>query len=447
VPAPLLEELQPSAGRFWYAGIWPDSIPGQEEREVPKPPDACRRSFLVFARVLVGLSLAAGCSGGDSSPGQDSKVAPGLDAKIEAGGDMGPVKPDGPKGPGTWKTVTASGPAGWSLTATLLKSGKVLVAGGCTTGPTSGIDKPLAATYLFDPSSGAFQSAGDLTHARCGHDAVLLDSGKVLLVGGDEGDYYKTIAAAELFDPQKPAGSAWSSAGSMSMGRYSGASVKLASGKVLVGGGSASAGPTKSFDLYDPGSNSFSTPGALMKTARSNHTMTLLANGKVLIAGGLDGQNYLSALEVYDPSAGSVSTISAALTEARAGHRAVHLASGRVLIVGGICDTGCQIQGNELIDPTTNTVTAVSSPGTPPRGHEATLLDDGRVLVTGGAESNLKAATAYNPTSGGDWSTLTSMSQGRYVHAAVRLSDGSVLVVGGADQNDAPVATAERFSP
>ena len=58
-------------------------------------------------------------------------------------------------------------------TATLLASGKVLIAGG------SG----LASTELFDPGTGTFSASGDMGSARSGHTATLLHNGKLLIAG------------------------------------------------------------------------------------------------------------------------------------------------------------------------------------------------------------------------------------------------------------------------
>jgi hypothetical protein len=74
----------------------------------------------------------------------------------------------------------------YAPTATLLLSGKVLVAGGDYTG---------ASAELYDPMAGTFSATGNMTTGRQGHTAtLLLPSGKVLVVGG------YGLASAELFD-------------------------------------------------------------------------------------------------------------------------------------------------------------------------------------------------------------------------------------------------------
>jgi hypothetical protein len=61
-----------------------------------------------------------------------------------------------------------------------LGNGKVLVTGGTPNGP--GV---LASTELYDPATGKFEAtAGPMTSPRANHTATLLNTGKVLVAGG-----------------------------------------------------------------------------------------------------------------------------------------------------------------------------------------------------------------------------------------------------------------------
>jgi hypothetical protein len=83
-----------------------------------------------------------------------------------------------------------------SHTATLLFSGKVLVAGGFT-------DIPLASAELYDPATGTWAPTRSLAAARDWHTATLLCSGKVLVAGGLQFPG-GPLMSVELFDETVP---------------------------------------------------------------------------------------------------------------------------------------------------------------------------------------------------------------------------------------------------
>jgi len=89
-------------------------------------------------------------------------------------------------------------------TATLLPNGQVLVAGGQFVVLTGNIDPPLFFSYLdsaeiYDPASGNWSATVSLNGIRFGHAAVLLQSGKVLVVGGWNGTNGGSLGSAELY--------------------------------------------------------------------------------------------------------------------------------------------------------------------------------------------------------------------------------------------------------
>src|SRR5438874_6933498 len=83
-------------------------------------------------------------------------------------------------------------------TATLLGSGKVLFAGGDTS--SGSIVSPDTSAELYEPTTNAFSRAAIMATARTDHTATLLGSGKVLIAGGSSFTG-PALASAELYDP------------------------------------------------------------------------------------------------------------------------------------------------------------------------------------------------------------------------------------------------------
>jgi hypothetical protein len=133
-----------------------------------------------------------------------------------------------------------------------------------------------------------------MTAARHVHTATLLPSGKVLVAAGYGFGVFLT--SSELYDP---ASGTWSGSGVMSTARYDHTATLLPSGQVLVAGGDSNSGRLSSSELYDPASGTW-TGTASLATARYVHTATLLPSGQVLVSGGENSGPVISP-ELFDP--------------------------------------------------------------------------------------------------------------------------------------------------
>src|SRR5579859_6241904 len=101
--------------------------------------------------------------------------------------------------------------AGYDLTATLLPSGKVLVAG-LASGHTA---------EVYDPAARTWTDTGPMTAPQFRGTATLLRDGEVLAVGGGG-------SAAELYDP---ATNRWTATGSLKVTQLSPVATLLPDGK------------------------------------------------------------------------------------------------------------------------------------------------------------------------------------------------------------------------
>jgi hypothetical protein len=325
-------------------------------------------------------------------------------------------------------------------TATLLANGKVLVTGGVT--GNSGGNSPVKSTELYDPATGTFSAAANMSSFRADHSATLLSDGKVLIIGGTaELSLYGATASAEIYDP---ASGTFAPTGSLNTARSLHTATRLSGGKVLVAGGYGTggwlSGPNELYDpltglftvtgsscdgngcqvatatllksdhvlvtewwgaakLYDPASGAFAPTGTLNVYRNQCATATSLENGNVVIAGGTDGNQALATVELFDVGRGTFA-VSPNLLAARCYHAAVPIHGGFILVVGGMVpgNPWRMLASTELREPRTGVFVDGPNMSSPRTSHQVTLLQDGSVLLTGGYASpseNLASAEIF----------------------------------------------------
>jgi hypothetical protein len=308
-------------------------------------------------------------------------------------------------------------------TATLLPSGEVLVAGGCTADSCE-LDDGGATTELFDPVTERFRPGPRLVRPRVGHGAARLRDGSVLVFGGWTGA--KPTASAELL---RPGASRFVDTGRMAVPRGGFASTLLRDGRVLVVGGSDGSRALASAEVYDPRSGRWSQSGS-MAEPRTAHTATRLPDGGVVVAGGSGGGGVLARVELWRPETGRFTPLSP-LATARHKHAAVLVRHG-VLVVGGSTerDFAGRLASAELYDTRLRRFVAVQALPQPrfKIADAVVHLPGGRALVAGGAAG----AAVYDPVAR-RFSNVLGSGQALSFSTATRLPDGRVLVVGGYD--------------
>ncbi|TDB80204.1 Kelch-like protein 17 [Actinomadura sp. KC216] len=303
----------------------------------------------------------------------------------------------------TWAAPVLLGTARQLHAMTLLPSGKVLVTGG-RGGPGA---PALATAELYDPAQGTWTATKHpMAAGRWGHSAVLLSNGQVLVAGGSTtrpGGAVMAVRSAELFDP---ADETWTAAKDMTDARTGHTAVVLQAGKkVLVCGGSVPVGtgddPALAFcELYDTDAKTW-TPTGSLRRPRSAHTATALSDTTVLVTGGRapgapgDGgfdPFARATAEVYTLTPGSWQD-TAPMPAGRALHRAVPLGSGKVLVVGGTDDVRNEAGFRSALEYSAGAWTAV--PGLAEgRWGFAAAASGAKVIVVGGvARTGLAAAT------------------------------------------------------
>jgi hypothetical protein len=191
-------------------------------------------------------------------------------------------------------------------TATVLADGRVLVIGGCA--------DPLCATVLgdatlYDPVANTWTPAGFMSSPRAGQTATLLRDGTVLVAGGcADAQCMTTLASVDIWTASAAEGDGGEGAGSFAPGpsmataRHHHTATVLNNGEILMAGGANSSGaslPTS--EVYLPLAREWLGTSAMLM-ARAFHVGALLNDGRVLVAGGCNPATCISFAETFSPA-------------------------------------------------------------------------------------------------------------------------------------------------
>jgi hypothetical protein len=322
--------------------------------------------------------------------------------------------------------------------ATLLRDGRVLIAGGAEAPGSS----PLVSAEVYDPSTGRFMRTGDLTTPRAGHLALLLADGRVLLVGGTVDGVW-----AETWDPT----TGGFDASEAQPVETPGSVALLPDGRVLMAGGCFEC-DVAGAAMYDPVVDRM-LPGPSMEPTFSDRWAVSLPDGRVLVQG--EGHDAAVA-QLYEPEGDRFvsETVDLPFAPNPGTTTWTALEDGTVLLV----DSGGRGPVVWVLDPSAEPVPTIDdlrvrgSSGRPHLSGQPVVLEDGQVLFVGAFGPDTAAtAIEVDRTTGvldpvtGQWHAGPDSAVARGGATATRLADGRVLIVGGAEPDDPNAAVAEVF--
>jgi len=170
--------------------------------------------------------------------------------------------------------------------ATLLMNGRVLFTGGEDWGRSKSAE-------LYDPATGTFAVTGDMKQRRVWHALTLLPDGTVLATGGETDDcsgnycyFAGSLASAELFDPST---GFFADAGQMTTSRETHTATLLNDGRVLIAGGVGYGGiglfygSTATAEVYTP--RALVPAPTLLSSAESDDGFILHAGTDIVVSG------------------------------------------------------------------------------------------------------------------------------------------------------------------
>ncbi len=286
----------------------------------------------------------------------------------------------------------------------LLRDGRVLAMGGLDEDR-----KVQSSAEIYDPQTGKWSPVANMTAARRGHEALLLVDGRVLVFGGRQVAVTlldtDSLQRVETFDP---ASGEWTNAADMTVGHIGLEAVVLRDGRVLVTGGMTTAGAetasaaqsdasgedagatgrsprTSGPEIYYPSAEEWRQSG--FARATMSHTLTLLEDSLVVQLGGFGGiaAAGVPGMETFDPESDTWKT-GPPMATGRMFHTATLLEDGKLLVVGGTGVEG-NLRSAEIFDPAASTWFPAGRTSVARSGHTATLLHDGTVLIAGGGSA------------------------------------------------------------
>lgn len=338
-------------------------------------------------------------------------------------------------------------------TATLLPNGDIhyiggkscdsVGQGGCTAFVES-TDLGLIST-LRSPWSGATS----MSRPRGNFTASTLPSGKILLVGGTDGQ--NVLSDAEVYDPVSDK---MNSVAHLNTARDLHTATLLINGRVLVAGGFAttatSTGSTNSAELFYPETGTWLTV-APMARRRDNHTATVTPDGNVVVIGGYQTGapgGYVGVGEEFNPLTNTWSDLADTLNRPRALHTATYMRDGRIVVIGGVDQNG-PLSSVEIWDGATWTEDATDPMPEALHSHGAVQLANGDILVAGGTNGLGEVTSSYryrpgNPD-GTRWINAGRLSNGRMNHTLTLMPNGHAVIAGGAQTSGSTIRGVEIF--
>ncbi len=301
-------------------------------------------------------------------------------------------------------------------TATLLANGNVLVCGGLLQRNNTTFN-PSNECFLYDPQSNVWSEIAPMTIARAFHTSTLLNSGKILIVGGS---YVGTsINSCEIYDPDT---NSWMLTDSLNNARTDHGTILLPDGNVLVAGGYYSDYVTlyqsvSECELFNSQSHFWENGGVLIehldKPSLNLVNDSLVAAVQYVYEDGLSAQVYNINTKRWSllPKSGIKSMFT----------RAKLMEDSLLVVIGN--NGKCEIFNFEK----QSWITADSTDFDRNISFRISKLNERYILVTGGGTSRTDIFDVKTLS----WLRGADMPEVRSISTATVLKDGSVLVVGG----------------
>ena len=290
---------------------------------------------------------------------------------------------------GTWLPKTAAAAALLDPGSAALNGKLYVVAGKTSSGPVKTV-------RVYDPVTDSWTDGPSLPpeYAAVENPAVVAYDGKLYVFGGSALPFSGAVTTAAVLDPST---STWTILTPMNTAR-GGAGAQVIGDKIYVVGGLGGNGASlASMEIYNPALNSWS-PGASMATRRDNPGTAVLDGklyafgGRTRNANGTVAPDILASVEMYDPGTNSWTSRASMPTARRT--MVVGTLNGRAQVMGGErTPSGGSFAANEEYDPASNTWRTLAPMANPRHGAAAGTINGVVYVATGGVVAGSSFST------------------------------------------------------
>jgi N-acetylneuraminic acid mutarotase len=215
--------------------------------------------------------------------------------------------------------------------------------------------------------------------------------GKIYVMGGRDNSS-PALNTFEVFDPSSNTWTTPSTMGSMT-GRSS-LTAAVVDDKIYAIGGYNGAYALTTLEVYDPTQNMWNTPATTGKFTARDILASSVVNGKIYTMGGENG-DFLNTLEVFDPVTGSWSTPTTTGTFTPRSDLTSEVVNGKIYTFGGTNATVYYQNTLEVFDPATNAWSTPTTTGTfTGRADLTASAINNKIYVIGGR--NMKGFLSLN---------------------------------------------------
>jgi len=317
---------------------------------------------------------------------------------------------------GEWNLTGSLNQGREEFCSVILDDGRVLVAGGMANCIT------LSSCEIYDPNTNEWAFTDSMNYARHHFSLTKLSNGKILATAGCttiSGSF--AYITSEIFDPVIET---WNQISTLNYGRDSHSTILLQNGKVLVVGGDYD-NDYKGCETYNPNTHEWSLTG-FCSWPKVNHTLEILTNGQIMAIAG--GNSVFNKAELYDSITEEWSEL-ASLSNHRKNHTS-HLLPNGIIAVAGTGYNGAPqfLSSCEIYDFQTEEWSFADSLELGRIGHCSESLLNNKILVMAGQNAG-PSCEIYNPTTN-QWQNENPLNYGRTNFSSEVLFNEQVLVIG-----------------